>query len=227
VTPILGWGRDRRRRRAVEDAPPGPLRDYLSAAGQDPRTSLSDARLLALDFETTSLDAATGFPLSAGWVPVDGTAVRLGGAGSVAFLPPAAGVGDSAVFHGITDDEASAGLEESEAIGQILRALAGRVLLAHHASIEVSFLAAACRRVWGVTPEIACIDTLEIEHRLVTRGGSEPTPGSLRLGAARERYGLPSYSAHEAVTDALACAELYVAQLTVLGTAHPLRTVLS
>jgi DNA polymerase-3 subunit epsilon len=227
VTPKLRWGRDRRRRKAAEDAPPGTLRDYLSAPEQDPRTPLADARLLALDFETTTLDAASGFPLSAGWVPVDGVAVRLGGAGSVAFLPPAAGVGDSAVFHGITDDVASTGLDEAEAVRQILTALTGRVLLAHHASIEVSFLAAACRRIWAITPPIACVDTLDIEHRLVTRGGSEPTPGSLRLGAARERYGLPSYGAHEALTDALACAELYVAQLTVLRATHPLGTVLS
>jgi DNA polymerase-3 subunit epsilon len=227
MTPTLGWGRGRRRRREAEDAPPGPLRDYLSAPEQDPRTPLADARLLALDFETTTLDAAQGFPLSAGWVPVDGVAVRLGGAGSVAFLPPASGVGASAVFHGITDDAASAGRQESEGVEAILRALSGRVLLAHHASIEVSFLAAACHRVWGVSPVFACVDTLDIEHRLVTRGGSEPAPGALRLGAVRERYGLPSYSAHEALTDALGCAELYVAQLTVLGARHPLRSVLS
>jgi len=224
---MLSLGRDRRRRKAAGQAPPGPLRDYLVAPLQDPRTPLAQARLLALDFETTSLDAATGVPLSAGWVPVDGATVRLGGAGSVAFRPPAAGVGGSAVFHGITDDAASAGLDESDAVAQILAALRGRILLAHHASIEATFLAAACRRVWGVTVDLACVDTLEIEHRIVTRGGSEPSPGSLRLGAARERYGLPSYGAHEALTDALACAELYVAQLTVLGPTNALRSVLS
>ncbi len=224
---MLGFGGDRRRRKAAESAPPGPLREYLSAPRPDPRTPVGALRLLALDFETTSLDAATGFPLSAGWVPVDGRSVRLGGAGSVGFRPPAVGVGDSAVFHGITDDAAGEGLDEAEAVAQVLHALTGRVLLAHHASIEASFLAAACRRVWGVSPDIGYVDTLEIEHRLVTRGGSEPTPGSLRLGAARERYGLPTYSAHEALADALACAELYVAQLTVLGPTAVLRTVLS
>ena len=226
MTP-LPWGRDRRRRKDAEQAPPGPLRDYLLAAEQDPRTPLAQARLLALDFETTTLDTATGFPLSAGWVGVDGSTVRLGLFGSVTFKPPAAGVGDSAVFHGITDDAAGSGLDEADAVAQVLAALTGRVLLAHHAAIETAFLSAACRRVWGVAPTFVCVDTLEIEHRLVTRGGSEPSPGALRLGAARERYGLPAYGAHEALTDALACAELYVAQLSVLGATHPLRSVLS
>jgi DNA polymerase-3 subunit epsilon len=227
VTPLFAFGHERRRRKAVEAAPPGPLRDYLIAPQQDPRTPLANVRLLALDFETTSLDAASGVPLSAGWVPVDGTAVRLGGAGSVGFLPPAVGVGDSAVFHGITDDAASEGFEESRAVAQILAALTGRILLAHHASIEASFLAAACRRIWGVAVAFPSVDTLDIEHRLATRGGSEPTPGSLRLGAARERYGLPSYDAHEALTDALACAELYLAQLSVLGARGALKSVLT
>ncbi|MGV8848926.1 MAG: exonuclease domain-containing protein [Propionibacteriaceae bacterium] len=227
MTPLFTFGHERRRRKAVEAAPPGPLRDYLTAPQQDPRTPLADVRLLALDFETTSLDAASGVPLSAGWVPVDGTSVRLGGAGSVGFLPPAVGVGDSAVFHGITDDAASTGLEESRAVEQILAALTGRVLLAHHASVEASFLSAACRRIWGLAVEFPSVDTLDIEHRLVTRGGSEPTPGSLRLGAARERYGLPSYDAHEALTDALACAELYLAQLSVLGARGALKSVMT
>ena len=223
----IGWGRERRRRRAASLAPQGALRDYLSAAEQDPRTPLSQVRLLALDFETTSLDSTTGHPLSAGWVAVDGASIRLGGAGSVLLRPPSQGVGDSAVFHGITDDEASLGLDEQTAVERILAALTGRVLLAHHASIESSFLIAACRRIWNVVPEFPCVDTLDLEHRLATRGGSEPVPGSLRLGAARERYGLPAYSAHEALTDALACAELYVAQVSVLGAVSPLRSVLS
>ena len=36
---------------------------------------------------------------------------------------------------------------------------------------------------------------------------------SLRLWTARERYGLPSYRAHECLIDAIACAELYLAQV--------------
>ncbi|MDF5496357.1 3'-5' exonuclease, partial [Vibrio parahaemolyticus] len=38
-------------------------------------------------------------------------------------------------------------------------------------------------------------------------------PGSVRLGHARERYGLPAYQPHHALTDALATAELFQAQL--------------
>ena len=49
----------------------------------------------------------------------------------------------------------------------------------------------------------------------------EPEPGALRLWAARKRRGLPVYRAHEALSDALACAELYLAQRAELEARHP------
>ncbi|MCP1328190.1 3'-5' exonuclease, partial [Halomonas sp. 707D4] len=36
---------------------------------------------------------------------------------------------------------------------------------------------------------------------------------SIRLDASRQRYGLPSYQGHHALTDALATAELFQAQV--------------
>ena len=39
------------------------------------------------------------------------------------------------------------------------------------------------------------------------------------MWAARGQYGLPRYAAHAALTDALACAELYLAQVAELQAA--------
>ena len=44
----------------------------------------------------------------------------------------------------------------------------------------------------------------------------EASPDELRLWRARRRYGLPRYRAHDALIDALACAELYLAQTAEL-----------
>jgi DNA polymerase-3 subunit epsilon len=66
------------------------------------------------------------------------------------------------------------------------------------------------------------VDTFVLEQRALEgsagsgRWGREPEPGALRLWAARERRGLPVYRAHEALVDALACAELYLAQCAEL-----------
>ena len=47
-------------------------------------------------------------------------------------------------------------------------------------------------------------------------------PGDLRLWSARERHGLPVTTAHDALGDALACAELYLAQTAELIASGPL-----
>ncbi len=218
---ILGRFRspERRRESAAQQAPPGPLRDYLATPFPSSATPLAELPLLAVDIETTGLDAATDHVIAIGWVPVDGDVIDLGGARRL-VLQADAEVGQSATIHGLTDDDLAAGLPPGEALAEVLRALAGRVLLAHHASIETDFLAAACRRAFGVPLLATSVDTLALQHRVLTEGvgsAADPTPGALRLWAARERYGLPRYRAHEPLTDALACAELYLAQTAELA----------
>lgn len=216
----------RRRESAVVAAPPGPLRDYLSAPFPDPSTPLDEVPLLALDVETTGLDVDEDRVIAVGWVPVDGVSIDLSGA-QRHILATRRQVGESATVHGLTDDVVAAGEIPIHVLAEVLGALSGRVLLAHHASIEVGFLAAACRRVYGVPFVASSVDTLTLQRRVLTEGlgaRPDPLPGALRLWAARERYGLPRYRAHEPLTDALACAELYLAQVAELSlrTSRPL-----
>ncbi len=210
-------GPNAQREYALRKVASGPLHDYLSVPLPERRARVDDLPLLAVDLETTGLDVARDHILSIGFVPVDGTTIRLGGAGQVLVRPPA-GVGDSAVIHGITDDAVRDGVDIEEALAYVLPALAGRVLLAHHAVLEMKFLSAACKRVFGHRMPCVRVDTLELQARIVAPGPhEEPADGSVRLWAAREHFGLPAYKAHEALTDALACAELYVAQINALG----------
>jgi DNA polymerase-3 subunit epsilon len=207
---------DRRRARQLDAVPDGPLHDYLSCPLPRPATPLTRLPLLAVDLETTGLDPARDEILSIGFVPLDGLSIVLAGARQM--LVRGAAVGQSATIHGLTDDTVAGGLDLADALAAVLEALRGRVLLAHHAALERDFLGAACRRVYGQSLPCVTVDTMELEHRLLNPGwGQEPPPGSLRLGAARERHGLPRYRSHEALTDALACAELYLAQASELG----------
>lgn len=218
---ILGRSLDRQRLRALERAPDGPLRDLLAVPFPEPSQGHPGLRLLAVDLETTGLDPERDEILSVGLVPVDGERVVLSGARRM-LVRGADDVGQSAAVHGLTDDEVAAGADLSEALTLVLRALTGRVLLAHHVTLEREFLSAACRRVLGAPLVCPGVDTMALERRLVVRGwGDEPPEGSLRLQAARDRHGLPRYRSHEALTDALACAELYLAQVAALGQGRP------
>jgi DNA polymerase-3 subunit epsilon len=208
---------DERRVRALRSVDPGPLRDYLAVPFPGADTPLDELALLAVDIETTGLDPQADRVLSIGWVPVDGRAVRLSGARRVVVAHGEA-VGQSATVHGLTDDVLAGGVALAEAVALLLRDLAGRVLLAHFARIETRFLSTACERLWGGRMPCEVVDTFVLEQRALAgsagggRWGREPEPGALRLWAARKRRGLPVYPAHEALVDALACAELYLAQ---------------
>ena len=205
-------------------APPeGPLRDWAQAGTPPPATPAEQLRLLAVDVETTGLDPATDRLLSIGFVPVDGPAITLAGARHLVLRQNDGaglgdGVGQSATIHRLTDDQLAAGMDPRGAVAELLQALQGRVLLAHHAAMETEFLGRAVEQLFGARVEIAAVDTMQLQYRMLTKGfDDEPPPGSLRLWAARDQFGLPRYQAHEALTDALACAELYLAQVSELG----------
>jgi DNA polymerase-3 subunit epsilon len=184
----------------------------------DDRTRLDRLRLLAVDLETTGLSPARDQVLAVGWVPVDGLRIDLSGGERhvVRHDDP----GDAVTIHGLTHDDLEDGRPLAEVLAELRRALAGRVLLAHHAPFELAFLAAAFRAV-GEEPRLPpAVCTLELQQRLLARHG-EVRPGELRLWRARERHGLPVTAAHDALGDALACAELYLAQAAELGASGP------
>lgn len=220
---------DDRRRKLLARAPEGPLRTYLEHPLPDPTTPVDDLRLLAIDVETTGLDPTVHRLLSIGFVPVNGRSIDLSGARRLLIRQgagPGPGVGESATIHGLTDDQLSVGLTLAETLAITLDALAGRVLLAHYTDMEEGFLGAACERAFGTAPVFSSVDTMHLQYLLLTQGfDDEPPRDALRLWGARQRYGLPVYKAHEALTDALACAELYLALIEEPGTGSSLASL--
>lgn len=212
---IWPLGVQARRRRVRRSVTAGPLRTYLDVPPPSDDTPAYALPLLAVDLETTGLSPRTDRILAVGFVPVDGSAIDLSGARQIVIRSEGE-VGQSAAVHGLTDDAVAAGVSLEAALSELLAALAGRVLLAHYATIEKEFLSTACRRVYGFPLPVVAVDTLELQRRLTTTAWDNPRAGSLRLGAARAAHGLPRYRAHEALTDALSCAELWLAQSVAL-----------
>jgi DNA polymerase-3 subunit epsilon len=206
----------RHRRRAPGHYPAGPLRELAAAPPATDATPVAQVELLALDVETTGLDSRTDHLLSLGWVPVIGRRVVLAQARELQVrLPGHVDVGSSATIHRLTDDQLADATPLAEALPLLLNALHGRVLLAHHAPLEVEFLAEATLSAFGARPPLTAVDTMALQHRLLADVHGE-VAGSLRLDAARQVFGLPRYAAHHALTDAIAAGELLLAQLAEL-----------
>jgi len=208
---VWPFTRERARRRALARHPAPPLEALLRAPLPHRRTPADGVEFVALDLETTGLDAARDHILSIGLVHVVGGGIRLG----TAFHQVVRVAGEvpeaSAIIHRITDDHAAAGHAIEEVMPRVLERLQGRVMLAHHASLESAFLDAACRRLYGERCIVPIVDTEQVARRRLQRRHDGLKAGELRLFNLRERYGLPRYPAHNALSDALATAELFLA----------------
>jgi DNA polymerase-3 subunit epsilon len=208
-------------------APPGPMSAYLEADLPSPRADPRTTDYLAVDLETTGLHADTDAIVSIGYLPISDGRIHCQDARHD-LVQVDGSVADSATIHHIRDMDLQDARPESEALACLLHALQGRVLLVHHAPMDLQFLRAACRRHYGVPLIARVVDTLALAQRERSRGHAQARDGELRLHALRSAYRLPRYPAHNALSDALATAELFLAMLPDWqgSDSLPLRTLL-
>lgn len=197
--------------------PRGPVRDLAAAPPSPPTTPASAVEFLAVDIETTGLNPRRDHILAAGWVPVVAGQIVLADAREVLVRPPSGvNVGQSATAHGLTDDTVARAVPLADMLPELLAALHGRVLLAHHTPIELRFLRRASRAVFGCGLPLTAVDTVLLQRRLFADVNGVVAPGLLRLHGARSHFRLPRYRAHHALMDAIAAGELLLAQIAEL-----------
>lgn len=206
---IWRFDRESRRRRMLERVEHGPLRDFLSVAA--PQGLLRDIRLVALDLETSGLRPGRDEIISVGIVELVGGRIDLGSAQQWLVRPQRRVGAASVAIHHITDDDVAAASPLKEVLNALLPRLAGSALLGHNIGFDLRFLNHACRRLYRAPLPISVVDTQRLALRQLQRGERVVRPEELRLAKLRQRYHLPSYPAHDALSDALACAELFLA----------------
>lgn len=199
-------------RRALRNSTPGPMQDFYQAAIPAPGTRLHDVEFVALDFETTGLSPEADHVISLGLVHVRQLAIVLDSAWYEIVYTPRDIPEDSAVIHHITDDTVAKGLTIPELMPLLLQHLRGKILLVHHAQLELGFLNKICQNLYQQGFHLPIVDTEVLARRQLQRRGASIQSGALRLFNLRKRYHLPEYSAHQALSDAIATAELFLAQ---------------
>ncbi len=183
-------------------------RAYAASAKRDFR----QLDFLALDVELSSLQPDTGDILSIGYVPIVKGGI-IPARGKHLLISDHGGVGDSAEYHGIRDCDRRLGIALRDAIMQLQHAAGDKPLIFHHARLDLEFLQRAGFRCTS-NP---LIDTLQLERRRLMRKPFADGAHQLRLYQCRQRYHLPDRKAHNAFTDALATAELFLAQCAYMA----------
>ena len=196
------------------------LRAFYQAGCCPPETPIAEVPMVALDFETTGLDPDQHGIVSMGLVPFSSRRILLQQARHWVLKPRLPLEEESVTIHGITHSDIASAPDLNLVIDDLLQQLAGRLVVVHYRAIERPFLSGALMSRIGEGIEFPVIDTMELEARLYRQKppgfmdrllGRKPE--SIRLGAARQRLGLPNYKAHNALIDAIATAELLQAQL--------------
>ncbi|MCG6201068.1 exonuclease domain-containing protein [Psychromonas antarctica] len=192
------------------------LNDYYKALEPLLELSIEKAPLLALDLEMTGLDAKKDQIISIGLIPITNGEIKLN-KGQHKLLKITGSVGQSATIHGVLDKDLQQALPLNEAILWLLKEAKGHILVAHHAPLDLSFIEQALMQQTTQKCRLFAIDTMRIEHKRLAHRQQIIKEGDLRLGSCRSRYNLPNYEAHNALVDALSCAELLLAQLSRMG----------
>lgn len=210
-----------RRKRLYARAPAGVLHDFYAVPFPEGSSDCRTLGFVALDLETTGLDPRHDEILSIGWVCLNGMEIDLNTARHRLVCPHCDIPEQSAIIHQITDDQAAQGEPLNLVLNELFPILAGKVLIAHHARFEMQFLRRICESLFGINFLMPVIDTQAIARRTLERRNQSFQPKELRLAALRERYQLPRYRVHNALSDALGAAELFLAQLAQYDTDKP------
>jgi DNA polymerase-3 subunit epsilon len=172
--------------------------------------SWREARLVAVDVETTGLDPRRDEVISFAAVPIDGGRVVAAGAVRGLVRPSSPPAAASVEIHGLRAADLAAAPPPEEALAPLAEALRGRVPVAHAAWVERSFL-----RPLGVGMPRRVLDTALLWRALCVERG-EGDPGWRPLAEVAARLGLPAHRSHDAEGDALTTAQAFLALATHL-----------
>lgn len=196
------------------------LKKFYQQGTYHDETPLKEVEFVALDFETTGLDATKNSIISIGLVHFNLQRIFCNKSKSWYIDPQDSLKEDSIVIHGITHSDLKSAPNLLRILEQLLNELAGKVIVVHYRRIERDFLDSNLRALINEGIVFPMIDTMQIESD-IQRAQSQglvnwlkrKRPQSIRLAHSRSRYNLPTYAPHDAVTDAIATAELFQAQV--------------
>jgi DNA polymerase-3 subunit epsilon len=205
-------------------AQPAWLQAYVAGPWPARQLPWREAHYCVLDVETSGLDPRRDELLAVGLVEIEAGRVRLDRAWHSLIRPPEGFLVAAASIriHQLTRAELAAAPPPAEVLPALLERLRGCVLVVHVAQIDVRFLNRALKLAYGEKLRGPKIDTarlaMTLHHHAQILGEARhdmPAP-AIHLRALAERFGLPVHPQHNALSDAITTAQLFLAQATHL-----------
>ena len=186
------------------------MKSYLEDGACPEVSDIRNTPLISVDLELTGLDPRSNQIISIGWTLIDEGRIQMNSNRHV-LINADQSVGSSAAIHELLDSEVAEGIALESGLEALFEAAIGRAWVFHHAGLDVAFLQQACMNWAGIVPPFVVLDTMQIELAQRKRREVPVQHGDLQLGRLRSDYHLPRYTAHNALIDAFATAELLLA----------------
>ncbi len=231
---LMRW----RRRKALERTGlPAVVREWLDAPWPGPAQSWRDTPFTALDLETSGLDSGRDQILAVGTVDITAGRVCMDTAWNTLVAPShghVIGV-PSIRIHGLLPERLSLAPRLADVLPLLVERLKGRVLVVHVADVDRPFLDRAFKVAWGCGAWMPILDTARLSgwfdsHPHLGTGREADESPLRRLADIARGLGIPVGRQHDALEDALICAQVMLALATRLegmgmGTLGALRRV--
>ena len=207
------FGKNFIRQRLLEKTNASAMRLFLSKPFPTNKKSIYDVDIVSLDLETTGLDPTKDKIISIGLVSIENLEIKLASCWHQIIQAKKSISEQSVVIHQITDDKAKTGMSIEQAIPLLLERLAGKVILVHNGNVEQGFINKICQALYDCDFVIPIIDTQVLAKRSLDRRNAVYKNNDLRLFNLRRQFKMPDYKAHNALMDAIATAELFLAMV--------------
>ena len=173
------------------------LAGFHRAAWPDADTPLNELQLVALDIETTGLDARRHAIVSIGLVPFTLERIYTDRAWYQLVRPHGDLLPESVTFHHITHSDIRQAPRFAEIIGPLLERLAGKIAVVHYRRIDRPFIDEAVRHAPGESLLFPLIDTMQIEANLHPQ--RDPGWFARMLGRQPPLVGIPALHAQRGI----------------------------
>lgn len=168
-------------------------------------TPLSELRCVVVDVESTGLDPSTDRLIAIGAVTVENGTIRLGSGFELVLRQSQASARANILIHGIDGTTQLAGLDPVAALIRFLDYAKRAPLVGYHADFDRMMINRAAGTALGYAP---AADWLDLAYLAPAMLGEPGMPLPQGLDQWTSRFGIENHARHNALSDALATAQL-------------------
>jgi DNA polymerase-3 subunit epsilon len=166
--------------------------------------------VVAIDCETTGLDTRRDEIVTIAAVPIHGRRILASRRFEATVRPSARMKAEAIKTHRLREGDVAGGRRVEDVLPELLRFIGSRPLVGYYVEFDVAMINKTVRRLFGIELPNARI---EVSRLYYERKYGDAPPGAkfeLRFAAILADLGLPALDQHDALSDAVMTAMMYV-----------------